>query len=172
MLAAMASFNIGFSAVGGWLCDRVGPLPVGGSGLAILVAGLLAMAFLDDGSGLVQVGLGVSIVGIGLGLFQAAAYTLMLSSVPPTRFGTAAAALALAQSFGTVLSVAVLGGIFALSQDYHLNRLADSGLPVVEQEGRAFTLAFQNIFWLGAALAALAALPLLLNHWRKKGPLA
>ncbi len=172
MLAAMASFNIGFSAVGGWLCDRVGPLPVAGSGLAILSAGLLAMAFLDGGSGLAQVGLRISIVGIGLGLFQAAGYTLMLGSVPPPRFGTAAAALSLAQAFGTVLSVATIGGIFALSQDYHLNRLADSGLPAADQEGRAFILAFQNVFWLGAALAALAALLLLLNLRRKKGTTA
>ncbi|MEK7814348.1 MAG: MFS transporter [Chloroflexota bacterium] len=170
MLATMASFNIGFSAVGGWLCDRVGPLPVGGSGLAILAAGLLAMAFLDGGSGPAEVGLRISIVGIGLGLFQAAAYTLMLGSVPPPRFGTAAAALSLAQSFGTVISVTTIGGIFALSHNYHLNRLADSGLPAAEQEGRAFILAFQNVFWLGAALAALAALPFLLNLRRKKGP--
>lgn len=172
MLAGMASTNIGFSAVGGWLCDRTGPLPVAGSGLAILAAGLLAMGFLDGDSGLGQVGLRISIAGAGLGLFQAAAYTLMLSSVPPYRFGTASAFLSLAQDFGIVLSVAALGGIFALSQDYHLHRLVDRGLPAVEQEGGAFILAFQNVFWLGAALAALAALPLLLHLWRKKGSTA
>ena len=67
------------------------------------------MGFLDNGSGLVQVGIRISVVGLGLGLFQAAAYDLMLGSVAPDRFSTAAAALSLAQASGMVLSVAVIG---------------------------------------------------------------
>ena len=41
-------------------------------GLIILALGLLLMGFLDNASTLRQVGLRISIVGAGLGLFQAA----------------------------------------------------------------------------------------------------
>jgi hypothetical protein len=86
------------------------------------------MGFLDNASTLGQVGLRISIVGAGLGLFQAAAYALMMNSVSAQRFGTASGALSLSQAFGTVLSVATIGGIFAVSRDYHFGELAASGL--------------------------------------------
>ena len=156
-LAVMASLNTAFAGVGGWICDRVGTLPVGVLGLFIMAVGLMYMSFLDADAGLSQVGLRIAIVGIGLGLFQAAAYALMLGSVSSERFGTASAALSLGQAFGTVLSVAVVGGIFALSNEHHLDRLADTGLPLLQQEAKAFISAFQDVFRLGAVIAVAAA---------------
>ncbi|MCH9014009.1 MAG: hypothetical protein IIA68_13275, partial [Proteobacteria bacterium] len=97
------------------LCDRLGISPVGLFGLLILALGLMSMSFLGTDSGLSQIVLRIGLVGAGLGLFQASAFTLMLSSAPPERLSTASAALSLAQSSGTVMSVAVVGGIFALS---------------------------------------------------------
>ena len=156
MLAVMAVFNIGFSGAGGWLCDRIGTLRVGLAGLAVLAAGMVSMGFLDSQSSTTEVGVRMAMVGVGMGLFQAAAYSSMMASVPPQRFGTAAAALSLAQAFGTVLSVAVIGGIFAVSNDYHLGGLAGTGLTPGEMEQRAFVLAFRDVFWLGAAIATVA----------------
>jgi MFS family permease len=168
MLALMASFNIGFSPAGGWLCDRAGTQRVGVAGLLILALGLLLMSFLGRGSSLFQVGLRISIVGAGLGLFQAAAYALMMNSVSAQRFGTASGALSLAQAFGTVLSVAVIGGIFVLSRNYHLGELAKAGLPVIEREGQAFILAFQDVFRLGTVIAALGVVVFVLAGRRGK----
>ncbi len=167
MLGLMASLNISFSAVGGWLCDRTGTLPVGVAGLVVMAGGLVYMGFLDGGSSLGQVGLNIAVVGIGLGLFQVAAYTLMLSSVPSDQFGTASAALSLAQAFGTVLSVAVIGGIFAISEDHHVGDLVGSGLPLLEQEGKAFIEAFQDVFRLGALIATVGAGVFLLGQKRR-----
>jgi MFS family permease len=168
MLAAMALLNTGFSGVGGWLCDRAGTLPVGLAGLVILAGGLFFMGLLDGGAGLAQVGYRIAIVGIGLGLFQAAAYALMMSSVPSERFGTAAAALSLAQAFGSVLSVAIIGGVFAFINDHHLGTLAQQGIASADLEGRAFIQAFHDVFWLGGAIAALGAGAFLLS-WRRRG---
>ena len=64
MLAVMASLNTGFSGAGGWLCDRIGTLPVGFLGLVITAGGLVYMSFLDASSGLSQVGFRISVVGI------------------------------------------------------------------------------------------------------------
>ncbi len=161
MLAAMALTNSGFAALGGWLCDRLGVTPVGFFGLAILASGLLAMSFLGGDSTLTQVGLRIAIVGAGMGLFQASAFALMLSSAPRDRRSTASAALSLAQSSGTVLSVAVVGGIFAWTLGNHLAELqtGDPGLapgaPDLYQQG--FILAYQDVFRLGAALVSVGA---------------
>lgn len=169
ILAAMAFLNAGFASVGGWLCDRAGPRPVGAAGLVVMAGGLLYMGFLDSGSGLSQVSLRIAVVGIGLGLFQAAAYALMLSSVPASRLGTASAVLSLTQAFGTVLSVAVIGGIFAVSNNHHLSLLADSGLALERVETLAFTQAFHDVFLLGALIAAAGAGVFLLSRGKSPG---
>ena len=155
MLAVMAALNAIFSGLGGWLCDRAGTLPVGLVGLIVLAGGLVYVGFLNNDSGLAQVGFRMATVGAGLGLFQASAYTLMMSNVPDQRFGTAAASLSLAQAFGTVLSVAAIGGIFTLSEDHHLAGLVSAGVTTTQATERAFVLAFQDVFRLGAALVAL-----------------
>ena len=157
LLAVMAAFNAVFSGVGGWLCDRAGTMPVGMAGLIVLTGGLVYVGFLDNNSGLGQVAFRLAAVGAGMGLFQASAYTLMMSSVPDQRFGTAAAALSLAQSFGTVLSVAAIGGIFTLIEDYRLAGLVSESVITLQAMDRAFVLAFQDVFRLGAALVALGA---------------
>ena len=168
LFAVMAGVNTGFSGIGGWICDRAGTLPVGLLGLIVSAGGLVYMSFLDASSSLFQIGLRIAVVGIGLGLFQAAAYALMLGNVSSERFGTASAALSLGQAFGSVLSVAVVGGIFALSKDYHLDGLAGTGLALVEQEAEAFIQAFQDVFRLGAVIA-LAGAGVFLLSWKRKG---
>ena len=162
MLATLAIFNTVSSGAGGWLCDRFSYLPVGFGGLLVMAAGLLYLGYLDTGSSLGQVALRVGIVGAGLGLFQAATYSLMLGSVPSDRFGTASAALSLAQSCGRVLSVAVIGGIFAWRSDHHLAALAITA----DAEGVAFIKAFKDVFVIGSSLGLLAALVFLAGGWR------
>ena len=157
MLAVMAGLNIGFSIMGGWLCDRTGPKAVGVTGLIVLAAGLFVMGFLEGQSTVGQVAASIALVGGGMGLFQSSAYSLMMGSVPAERFGTAAAALSLAQAFGTVLSVSVTGGLFALRSGFHLDGLAAGGLTPVEMEARAFILAFRDVFWLGAVIVVMGA---------------
>jgi MFS family permease len=162
MLATLAALNTISSALGGWLCDRYSYLPVGIVGLLIMASGLLYMGYLDAGSALGEVALRVAIVGAGLGLFQAATYSLMLGSVPSERFGTAGAALSLAQSCGRVLSVAVIGGIFGWRSDHHLAELAVGA----ESEGVAFIKAFKDVFLIGSSLGLLAAIVFLIGGWR------
>ena len=155
MLAAMALFYTGLSWIGGWVCDRLGTGLVGLLGLTVLAAGLLFVSFAGQDSQLSRVALGMAVVGSGLGLFQSAAYALMLSSVPTDRMGTGSAALSLAQAGGTVLSVALVGGILAFSQEYHLAGLSSEGINPAARQTQAFVLAFRDVFRLGAAVAGL-----------------
>lgn len=159
MLATMAFLNSGFSGAGGWLTDRIGTLPVGVGGMLVMAAGLSYMSFLGADSSLGQVAFRIAIVGTGLGLFQASAFTLMMRSVPEERFGTAGAALSLSQAFGSVLAVAVVGGLFAWRDDHHLNE----AVGVVNAEGAAFIKAFKDVFLLGAVVGLLGAVSLLFS---------
>ena len=161
MLATLAFFNIVSSALGGLICDRFSYLPVGSGGLFIMAAGLLYLGFSDTSTTLGSVGFRIGIVGTGLGLFQAATYSLMMGSVPPPRFGTAGAALSLAQSCGRVLSVAVIGGVFGWRSDHHL---IEFGIGP-ESEGMAFIKAFRDVFLIGSSLGLLAALVFLIGGW-------
>ena len=54
-----------------------------------------------------------------------------------------------------VLSVAIVGGILALSQEYHLADLSSEGINAVAGQTQAFVLAFRDVFRLGAAVAGL-----------------
>jgi len=161
MLALMASLNVVCSLAGGWVSDKITPSTVGICGLVVLALGLLSMGGLDTDSSLLQVGIRIAIVGAGLGLFQSASYALMMRSVPMERYGTAAAALSLAQAFGMVLAVSTVGTLFAWSQGHHLSTLMAQGVGVAELEGRVFVLAFQDVFRLGAGIVALGAMVLL-----------
>ena len=161
MLATLAFFNTVSSTAGGYLCDRFSYLPVGVGGLLAMAAGLLYLGFSDASTSLSNVGLRIGVVGTGLGLFQAAAYSLMMGSVHSERFGTAGAALSLAQSCGRVLSVAVIGGIFGWRSDHHL---AEIGIGL-ESEGVAFIKAFRDVFLIGSALGLFAALVFLIGAW-------
>ena len=163
LLATMAILNTGFSGAGGWLCDKAGTLPVGFAGLLVVTSGLFYMGFLDTESGLGEVALRIGVVGAGLGLFQAAAYSLMMGSVPPERFGTAGAALTLSQAYGRVLAVAVIGGVFSWRGDHHLAALAAG----TEADGVAFIKAFKDVFLIGSSMGLLAALVFLVGGWRQ-----
>lgn len=156
MLAVISFVHSAFSAAGGWLIDRAGARPVGLAGLLLTAAGMAYMAFLQPDSGLADAAVRLAVVGMGLGLFSAAAYALMLSSVPAARFSTAAAALSLAQALGAVLAVAIVGGLFALRSDHHLAGLAGMETAAAA-EVLAFTHAFREVFLLGAATGLLAA---------------
>ena len=170
MLATLAFLNTLSSGAGGWLCDKAGTLPVGFVGLLVMASGLYYMGFMGAESGLEEVALRVGIVGAGLGLFQAAAYSQMMGSVPSERFGTAGAALALSQSCGRVLAVAVIGGIFGWRSDHHLAALAGGA----EADGVAFIKAFKDVFLIGSSIGLLAALVFLAGGWRqaRAGPTA
>ena len=131
-----------------------------------MASGLLYLGFLDTGSSLGEIALRISIVGAGLGLFQAAAYSMMMGSVPSERFGTAGAALSLAQSCGRVLAVAVIGGIFGWRSDHYLVALGGGA----ESEGIAFIKAFKDVFMIGASIGLLAALVFLAGGWQPRRP--
>ena len=154
MLATMALFNTCLSGLGGWLCDRFGSLDVGALGLVTLGAGLFLMGLLDQSHSPSDVVWRIGVVGMGLGLVQAGSYSLMMKGVPSHRLGIAGSSLSLAQALGTVMSVALVGTLFA----WRINGQSagsDSGMAGAES---AFVTGYTEVFLLGCILSVAAAL--------------
>ena len=164
MLAAASLCATAFSLLGGWLTDRLGPRAIGIAGMLLLSAGLLFMGLLDAGSALTAATFWVSVAGSGSGLIQAAGYTLIMRSVPPDRYGTAGAALSLAQALGSVLGVALFGGLFALRTQHHLTALPPA---TPDPQAAAFIQAYRDVFILGAAVTLTGAIAAALARNRK-----
>ena len=116
--------------------------------LVMSAIGLSAMSMLDANSAIWHPAVGIALVGLGVGWYQSAAYSLMLGTVPTERYGTASGAMSLAQASGTVLCVAIVGAVFSALNDHYAG-----SRPDVE----AFLLAYRDVFRIGAVTAAIAA---------------
>ena len=155
MLGAMAAAVALAGPVAGWASDRVHPKYVALAGIAAVSLGLLWMSRLDASSSTLEIALRIAIVGLGLGLFQSAAYTLALQALPSGLFGTGSGSLSLAQSTGSVVSVAIGGLIFALRMDQHsVGSTADLLTPGGAGIG-AVVPAFQGVFLIASAVASI-----------------
>ena len=154
MLATMALFNTCLSGLGGWLCDKFGSLDVGSLGLVILGSGLFLMGLLDQSHSPGDVVWRIGVVGMGLGLIQAGTYSLMMKGVPNHRLGVAGSSLSLAQALGTVMSVALVGTLFA----WRVNGYVTSSAGGRGGGDSAFVTGYSEVFLLGCILSVAAAL--------------
>ena len=154
MLATMALFNTCLSGLGGWLCDKFGSLDVGALGLVILGSGLFLMGLLDKSHSPGDVVWRIGVVGRGLGLIQAGTYSLMMKGVPNHRLGVAGSSLSLAQALGTVMSVALVGTLFA----WRVNGYVTSSAGGRGGGDSAFVTGYSEVFLLGCILSVAAAL--------------
>jgi MFS family permease len=77
------------SGAAGALTDRIGTGRIAIAGSAIGVAGMLTMLTLDAGSGLVDMGWRLVVLGLGTGLFGTAVNTAMLKNAPAGSEGVA-----------------------------------------------------------------------------------
>ena len=97
----------------GRLLDRYPAGLLGGVGLAIFAAGLLALAFLPAAPGAFDVSWRMALCGVGFGLFQSPNNHTILTTAPPNRSGGASGMLGTArltgQTAGAVLVTLLLG---------------------------------------------------------------
>jgi DHA2 family multidrug resistance protein-like MFS transporter len=84
----------------GRLADRHRAGALGGFGLAVLAAGLAALAFLKPGADAVDIVWRMALCGFGFGFFQAPNNRAMVSSAPMHRSGAAGGMLATARLLG------------------------------------------------------------------------
>ena len=164
LLMLMMGSNAVAAPLGGWLSDRMPPAYLTTLALIIAAGAMGWFTQLGADSTVFQVTLRLITVGMGMGLFQAANATLIMSSVPRDQLGTGGALLAMSRSMGTVSSVALMGALFASRLDVHTLALAQQGVTEATRSGQVFVLAFKDTYWVSAILAGVAAL-ISLSYW-------
>ena len=158
LLMLMGALGAVTAPIGGWLSERMSPAYL--TTLAILIAAVALFWFslLDASSSVPDVAIRMAVIGIGIGLFQAANATLIMGTVPGDRLGTGGAILSLSRSMGTVSSVAIMSALFASRLSEHTATLLQGN------EKQAFVLAFQDTYLIAAILAAVATV-VSLSYW-------
>lgn len=104
--------------LGGVASDRVGARAPLVCGLALEVAGLLAIGRMTPMTPLLLVGMGLALVGLGVGLFQVPNLAQMMAAFPGAQQGAAGGLAFLARTLGSAVGVQVTAMLF----DAHLAR--------------------------------------------------
>jgi EmrB/QacA subfamily drug resistance transporter len=103
-----------FSPLAGRLSDRHEPRIVASLGMALSAAGLLAFAFLGEGSSLTAIVANLMLVGLGFALFSSPNTNAVMSSVEKKFYGVASATLATMRMVGQMLSMGIATLVFSL----------------------------------------------------------
>ncbi|PAU75906.1 MFS transporter [Halomonas salipaludis] len=98
----------------GRLADRFNPTLLSTLGLALLLVGLVALALVPDGAGIVDILWRTALCGLGFGVFQAPNNREMMSSVPRARSNNASGMMSTTRTIGQSLGVALVGVFLAL----------------------------------------------------------
>jgi DHA2 family multidrug resistance protein-like MFS transporter len=104
--------------IAGRLADRYPAGALGGTGLAVFAAGLLALALIPAHASAGDIAWRMALAGIGFGLFQSPNNRAMLSSAPRERSGGASGMLGTARLLGQTIGAALVALIFARSAEH------------------------------------------------------
>jgi EmrB/QacA subfamily drug resistance transporter len=114
LLMAVVPVCMGVLApLAGSLSDRYGTRPMTVVGLALMLAGYLAIARVNTGEPLGVYLLRFIPLGFGLGIFNAPNNSAIMGSAPNRRLGVASGLLALTRILGQITGIAVLGALWA-----------------------------------------------------------
>ena len=102
------------SPFAGSLSDRLEPRLVASAGMAVTVAGLVMLIFLNSNSGLVFVLAILVVLGLGFGFFSSPNMNALMSSVDKSSYGVASGMLGTMRLTGQMFSLAVALLLFAL----------------------------------------------------------
>jgi len=147
LLAAMSGAGFAGSVAGGWLADRVGDRRAAFAGAALTAAGLVCVGTLGADATMAAAGLRVALVGFGFGFHQGAVYALTMRATPKEHAGAGSAMLAVAQTVGTVASIAIMTSILAWRQDAAAPGLSETG---------AFLAGYRYAYLVAAGVAVAA----------------
>ncbi|MBD3898503.1 MFS transporter [Halomonas sp. ML-15] len=98
----------------GRLADRFNPSLLSTLGLGMLLVGLVALALLPQGAGILDILWRTALCGLGFGFFQAPNNREMMSSVSKARSNNASGMMSTTRTIGQSLGVALVGVFLAL----------------------------------------------------------
>ncbi len=101
--------------ISGTLSDRIGSRLLSTLGMGIMAVGLLILSQIASATPLTMTILGLSIVGLGTGVFISPNTNALLGSAPANRRGIASGVMATARNSGMVMGVGLAGALFTTS---------------------------------------------------------
>jgi EmrB/QacA subfamily drug resistance transporter len=141
--------------IAGALSERYGTRPFMAAGLALQTIGLAWIALIaKPGMGYAELGLALTVAGVGISMCFPTVATAVMSSVPLPEGGMASGTNSMLRELGGVLGIAVLASVF--------------GRHGVYQSPRAFIDGFTNALWVGVGLSALGVAAALLAPTRAR----
>ena len=138
--------------VAGRLSDRFGTAALSALGLALEALGLWMISRLDAQAEYLFVAFALSVVGLGLGVFEAPNMSFVMGSIPRGQQGVAGSIANMMRTLGIVFGATLWSMLFDARGQFHRNQLA---IP----ESAAFQIfvpAFQDVFVVAAGLCVAA----------------
>ncbi|WP_346795818.1 MFS transporter [Halomonas sp. Bachu 37] len=99
--------------VAGRLADRINPGLLSSTGLLLLIAGLVALALVDDSTSVLNSLWRTALCGIGFGLFQPPNNREMMGSLPRERSANVSGVMSTTRTVGQSFGVALVGAAMA-----------------------------------------------------------
>jgi EmrB/QacA subfamily drug resistance transporter len=144
-----------FAPIAGALSERYGNRPFIAGGLALQTIGLAWVALIAaPGMGYLELGLALTVAGVGISLCFPTVANAVMGSVPPAEAGVASGTNSMLRELGGVLGIAVLASVFARQGVYH--------------SPRVFIDAFTQALWVGVGFSALGCAAALLAPGRRR----
>lgn len=117
LLTAWPAVIMVVAPAAGLLVARIHAGLLGGVGLALMAAGLLALALLPAAPAPEAIVWRLVLCGAGFGLFQSPNNSILIASAPPERSGSASGMLATARLLGQTTGAALMAALFHLTPD-------------------------------------------------------
>jgi EmrB/QacA subfamily drug resistance transporter len=134
------------SPVSGWLSDRTSSYVLSSIGIGIAALSILSLGFLSADSSFIDVALRLSLLGLGMGLFQPPNNSIIMGSLPKEQLGIAAGVMGTMRNTGMVIGVAVSGAVFSNRYVFYGNNVS------------SFLPSFRDTYIVSAIICALAVI--------------
>lgn len=133
LLPMMAVFGM-VSFVAGTLYERLGARLSIAGGAACMAVGLFVVSFADASSGYGLLAAGMTLFGIGVGLFFSSATTAGVTALDPKHASLAGGVLYMSQVAGSSIGLGLMTAIFTSSSQSHVHSSAIAGVLNKAQE--------------------------------------
>ncbi len=138
--------------IAGRFSDRFGTAALSALGLALEGFGLWMISRLDAQAEYLFVAVALSVVGLGLGVFEAPNMSFVMGSISRGQQGVAGSIANMMRTLGIVFGATLWSMLFDERRQFHLNQFSISE-PAAFQ---IFVPAFQDVFTVAAALCVVA----------------
>ena len=168
LTTSWVSFGVA-SPVAGILSDRLGYRRIAGAGLVLMAFGCYAVSTLSVDTSILGYILRVSVLGLGMGMFQSPNNSAVMGSVPRERLGIASGINVIARTLGRTSGIAALGALWASRVTAHAG--PDYIGSVTEAAAAVQVAGLRDV---SIAALAFVALALTLSAWgilEARGPL-